>query len=69
MVAAAISREALSECPVDAFGILIHTRGTMPNNSLYCGERPDPGLGLYYKRAPLVAMSTATFWNLATATR
>jgi RHS repeat-associated protein len=35
----------------DAFGILISTTGTTPNNYLFAGEQFDPALGIYYNRA------------------
>ncbi len=34
----------------DAFGNLIASTGTTPNNYLFAGERFDPALGLYCKR-------------------
>ena len=35
----------------DAFGNLLNSTGTTPNNYLYRGEQYDPDLGLYYLRA------------------
>ena len=35
----------------DAFGNLIHSTGTTPNNYLFAGEQFDPDLALYYNRA------------------
>jgi len=35
----------------DAFGVLISSTGTTPNNYLYYGQQYDPDLGLYFKRA------------------
>ena len=35
----------------DAFGNLIRSTGTTPNNYLYTGEQYDPNIGFYYLRA------------------
>jgi len=35
----------------NAFGNLIHSTGTTPNNYLFASEQFDPDLGLYYNRA------------------
>ena len=48
----------------DAFGILLHSTGTTPNNYLYSGEQFDPDLGLYYNRARYLNISTGRFWNM-----
>jgi len=48
----------------DAFGILIHSTGTTPNNYLFAGEQFDPDLGLYYNRARYLNVSTDRFWTL-----
>ena len=47
----------------DAFGNLIHSTGTTPNNYLYSGEQFDPDLGLYYNRARYLNSSTGRFWT------
>jgi RHS repeat-associated protein len=35
----------------DAFGNIIASTGSTPNNYLYCGQQWDPDLGVYYNRA------------------
>lgn len=40
----------------DAFGILIYSSGTTPNNYLYTGEQYDPNLGFYYLRARYIVL-------------
>ncbi len=50
----------------DAFGNLIHSTGTTPNNYLFAGEQFDPDLGLYYNRARYLNVSTARFWSMDT---
>jgi len=50
----------------DAFGNLIHSTGTTPNNYLFAGEQFDPDLGLYYNRARYLNVSTGRFWNMDT---
>ena len=48
----------------DAFGNLIHSTGTTPNNYLFAGEQYDPDLGLYYNRARYLNVSTGRFWTM-----
>src|SRR5260370_13366438 len=48
----------------DAFGNLIHSTGTTPNNYLFAGEQFDPALHLYYNRAPYLNTSTGRFMNI-----
>jgi RHS repeat-associated protein len=48
----------------DAFGNLIHSTGTTPNNYLFAGEQFDPDLGLYYNRARYLNTSTGRFWSM-----
>jgi len=50
----------------DAFGNLLHSTGTTPNNYLYSGEQFDPDLGLYYNRARYLNVSTGRFWTMDT---
>ena len=50
----------------DAFGILLHSTGTTPNNYLYSGEQFDPDLGLYYNRARYLNTSTGRFFSMDT---
>ena len=50
----------------DAFGNLIHSTGTTPNNYLYTGEQFDPDLNLYYNRARYLNASTGRFWSMDT---
>lgn len=48
----------------DAFGVLIHSTGSTPNNYLYSGEQFDPDLNLYYNRARYLNVSTGRFWSM-----
>jgi len=48
----------------DAFGILLHSTGSTPNNYLFAGEQFDPDLGLYYNRARYLSTSTGRFFNM-----
>jgi RHS repeat-associated protein len=50
----------------DAFGNLIHSTGTSPNNYLFAGEQHDPDLSLYYNRARYLNTSTDRFWSMDT---
>ena len=50
----------------DAFGNLIHSTGTTPNNYLFAGEQFDSDLGLYYNRARYLNVSTGRFWSADT---
>jgi len=50
----------------DAFGNLIHSAGSTPNNYLFAGEQFDPDLGLYYSRARYLNTSTGRFWSMDT---
>src|SRR5438876_3967644 len=50
----------------DAFGNLIHSTGTTPNNYLFSGEQFDPELNLYYNRARYLNVSTGRFWSMDT---
>lgn len=50
----------------DAFGNLIHSTGTTPNNYLFAGEQFDPDLGLYYNTARYLNTSTGRFWSMDT---
>ena len=50
----------------DAFGNLIHTTGTTPNNYLFAGEQFDSDLNLYYNRARYLNVSTGRFWSTDT---
>jgi RHS repeat-associated protein len=50
----------------DAFGNLIHSSGTTPNNYLFAGEQFDPDLNLYYNRARYLNVSTGRFWSMDT---
>jgi RHS repeat-associated protein len=47
----------------DAFGNLIHSTGTTPNNYLFAGEQFDPDLNLYYNRARYLNVPTSRFWT------
>ncbi|HKM90109.1 MAG TPA: RHS repeat-associated core domain-containing protein, partial [Candidatus Acidoferrales bacterium] len=48
----------------DAFGNLIHSTGTTPNNYLFAGEQYDPDLHLYYNRARYLNTNTGRFWTM-----
>jgi len=48
----------------DAFGNLLHSTGTTPNNYLYSGEQFDPDLGLYFNRSRYLNVSTGRFWTM-----
>jgi RHS repeat-associated protein len=50
----------------DAFGNLIHSTGSTPNNHLFAGEQLDPDLDLYYNRARYLNTSTGRFWSMDT---
>ena len=45
----------------DAFGNLLHSTGTTPNNYLYTGEEFDPDLHVYYLRARYLDTATGRF--------
>jgi len=47
----------------DAFGNLINSNGSTPNNYLFAGEQYDPALGLYYNRARYLNTATGRFWT------
>jgi RHS repeat-associated protein len=48
----------------DAFGNLIKSSGSTPNNYLYSGEQFDSDLGLYFNRARYLKTSTGRFWTM-----
>jgi RHS repeat-associated protein len=48
----------------DAFGNLINSTGSTPNNYLFAGEQYDPVLGLYYNRARYLNTNTGRFWTM-----
>ncbi len=48
----------------DAFGNLINSTGSTPNNYLFAGEQFDAALGLYYNRARYYNNTTGRFWNM-----
>jgi RHS repeat-associated protein len=50
----------------DAFGNLLHSTGTTPNNYLFSGEQFDPDLHLYYNRARYLNVTTGRFWTMDT---
>jgi len=50
----------------DAFGILVASTGSTPNNYLYACEQFDPDLGLYYLRARYYNPFTGRFWTMDT---
>jgi RHS repeat-associated protein len=50
----------------DAFGNLIHSTGSTPNDYLFAGEQFDPDLNLYYNRARYLNVSIGRFWTMDT---
>jgi RHS repeat-associated protein len=48
----------------DAFGNLISSTGTTPNDYLYAGEQYDANLGFYYLRARYMNPSGGRFWTM-----
>jgi len=48
----------------DAYGTLLTSTGSTPNNYLYCGEQFDPDLGMYYLRARFYQPQTGRFWTM-----
>jgi RHS repeat-associated protein len=48
----------------DAFGNLIDSTGSTPNNYLFAGEQHDPALSLYYNRARYYNATTGRFWSM-----
>ncbi len=48
----------------DAFGVVIEPSGSTPNSHLYCGERFDQDLGLYYLRARYLNPNSGRFWTM-----
>jgi len=48
----------------DAFGNLIASTGTTPNNYLFAGEQFDPALGLYYSRARYLDVRSDRFMTM-----
>ena len=50
----------------DAFGNLISSTGSTPNNYLFASEQYDPALGLYYNRARYLSTTTGRFWSVDT---
>ena len=50
----------------DAFGNLIASTGSTPNNYLFAGEQFDRALGLYYNRARYLDVRAGRFWGMDT---
>src|SRR5579864_5405775 len=50
----------------DAFGNLISSTGSTPNNYLFAGEQFDPLLGIYYNRARYYDQRAGRFWTMDT---
>jgi RHS repeat-associated protein len=50
----------------DAFGNLINSTGSTPNNYLFAGEQHDPALSLYHNRARYLNTTTGRFWSMDT---
>jgi RHS repeat-associated protein/uncharacterized repeat protein (TIGR01451 family) len=51
----------------DAFGNLINSSGSTPNNYLFAGEQFDPALSLYYNRGRYLNPATGRFWGMDTS--
>ncbi|MBZ4421853.1 RHS repeat-associated core domain-containing protein [Myxococcus sp. RHSTA-1-4] len=47
----------------DAFGILLRSTGTTPNDYRYSGEQSDPTLGMVYLRARYMQPASGRFWT------
>jgi RHS repeat-associated protein len=50
----------------DAFGSLLSSTGTTPNNFRFAGEQFDPVLGIYYNRARYYDQRQGRFWTMDT---
>jgi RHS repeat-associated protein len=50
----------------DAFGSLIASTGSTPNNYRFAGEQFDPLLGIYYNRARYYDQRQGRFWSMDT---
>jgi RHS repeat-associated protein len=50
----------------DAFGNLINSTGSTPNNCLFAGEQYDSVLGMYFLRARYYNATTGRFWSMDT---
>ena len=50
----------------DAFGNLIASTGSTPNNYRFAGEQFDPTLGIYYNRARYYDQRQGRFWTMDT---
>jgi RHS repeat-associated protein len=50
----------------DAFGNLISSTGSTPNNYLFAGEQFDPALNIYYNRARYYDQQKGRFWTMDT---
>jgi RHS repeat-associated protein len=48
----------------DAFGNLLSSTGSTPNNYLFAGEQFDPSLGIYYNRARYYDQRQGRFWTM-----
>jgi RHS repeat-associated protein len=48
----------------DAFGNLINSTGSTPNEFLFAGEQFDSDLGLYYNRARYFDPTSGRFWSM-----
>jgi RHS repeat-associated protein len=48
----------------DAYGTLIASTGSTPNNYLFCGEYWDSDLGMYYLRARYFKPAIGRFWTM-----
>jgi RHS repeat-associated protein len=48
----------------EAFGNILTTTGSTPNNFKFAGEQFDPDLGLYYNRARYLDVRQGRFWGM-----
>ncbi|MGJ8678289.1 MAG: RHS repeat-associated core domain-containing protein, partial [Akkermansiaceae bacterium] len=58
--------DVTDEYTYDAFGILIDTTGSTPNDYLYTGEQWDADLGMYFLRARYNNVQTGRFHSMDT---
>jgi len=50
----------------DAFGNLLNSTGSTPNNYLFAGQQFDPALDIYYNRARYYDQRRGRFWSMDT---
>jgi len=60
------SGDVTDEYTYDAFGLLLSSSGSTPNNYLYTGEQWDADLGMYFLRARYMNVQTGRFHSMDT---